>query len=138
MASIQQLAEALRSRLSEDFSEIRFSSATSIKQLAEESAALPEGSLPALLIAAGSGSFSQDALTREIQFSILLVDRFRMTQEDRQISVWQALETLLGSFAAAGTLLGDAVVLPVRFDAVKTDAEHAAFLLKLKTFHPAE
>jgi hypothetical protein len=138
MATIQQIAEALRTHLSDDFPEIRFSGATGMKQMIEETGTIPGTALPALLIAAESGNFSQDGLTRELGITILLVDRFNAAQEDRQRSAWQALETLLGSFPAAGTQLEDAVLLPVRFDAVKTDAEHAGYLLKLKALHPAQ
>ena len=135
MASIQEIAQQLKEHLIGEFPYIRLSGGTTPEQMAKELTSIPESALPALIIIADSAAYSHDGLNRELTLGIVLIDRFTANSDSRRIHAWEAMETLQNLFDVDGTVIGDTVYIPQRFDAFRADVNHAGYTFEIKAMH---
>lgn len=120
MRTLTQIADDIREHIRGSFPQIRYSTARTPEQIANEIQALSHSSLPAVVMFLEGIQFRQQNPVRTITVTLMLVDRFYAGSGDRTRSAWDHCETLYGLFPQSGLRLNGVFYLP---DCVYTSGE---------------
>lgn len=132
MRNLQEIAEDIRSLLAETFRTIRFSTAEMTPQLLSEIKAMNESRLPAVVIVFGSGQIVENARKQMLKLTLVLIDRFVAGSDERAISAWTSLQTLMNLFPADVTEMNGVFYLPVQFYNASGDPKYACFAFEVE------
>ena len=122
MRDLQSVLRTVRDHVT-GFPTVRVTAVQTQEQLLREIQAISPNSLPGVLIVYDRWSMSESGTIRDVQLTLVVVDRFRAAAEDKAFSAFAAFDRLAALFPADGTDLGGAFALPVDSAAAGLDAD---------------
>ena len=135
MTAMTTVADKLKTIVAGEFASVGFVTGDTPEQIALGKS-LPAGTRPpCVLILAGEGVCADGALTRRLQFHLVLIDQLNGSGDARAAAVWTKFDALLALFPANGTQSGDVVFFPESSRMLEcTDGRAAACLTVVAVF----
>ena len=137
MRKLDEIAGDIRTRLGTNFPTIRFSTAETSPQLINEIKAMSESRLPAVVAVLGSGEILDNARHQSLKITLVLIDRFVAGSDDKAVSAWINLQTLMDLFPADVTEINGVFYIPRQFYAASGDPKYSCFAFELEAHQGA-
>lgn len=131
MKPISQIASSLKTHLRKKFKNVGYSLAASSDSLTQGDAEPEPLPLPCVLILAEGGTFVDGSLTRNLNFSLVLLDALKDSENARALSMWDLCDDLQSLFPAGGILADDLFCVPLGFRMLTGSENRAACTLSV-------
>lgn len=132
MRKLHEIAADLKNRLGDTFPTFRFSTAENSPQLLNEIRAVSDAKLPAVIAVIGSGEIIDSARHQVLKITLVMIDRFVAGSDERALSAWEGLQTLMDLFPADVSEINGVRYIPQQFYAASGDPKYACFAFELE------
>ena len=131
MQSVSAIMDKVKARIT-GFKTVRVTAVQTQEQLLKEIGSINPDNLPAALVVYDRFAMSEASTIRDLQITVVVVDRFRAAAEDKALSAFAAFDALLDLFPPSGTDLGGAFALPLDGAAASVDPAFVCLALGLQ------
>ncbi len=129
MRKLDEIAGDLRAELIEHFQTVRVSSVQTAEQFGKELVTINPDNLPGVVIIFDGLVHNFENTIAEVNFTLVMVDRFSANNEERTLSVFRSGATLLELFPAEGRRINGVFVCPVDLVTASQSEQYAALAL---------
>ena len=124
-----QIADALAAELRKKFATVRISAVQAPEQFLQELKAINPDKLPGVIIVFDGSSVNSADGVEEYRFTLVAVDRFRTSSDERALGVLKTAAEVMTLFPSDGRYLGAVFVHPTDVTAATPDPQYSALAL---------
>ena len=129
MNNIKQIISDLQTYIGKSFETVRVSAVQNQEQFFKELKAVNPDKLPAVIIVFDNLIYQSSDAVKEMSLTLVLVDRFQASSSSKAMSLYAAVDKLLGLFPDGGLVLGETFIIPTDCAAASPDVQFAALAL---------
>ena len=129
MNDIEKNIQSIHNYLNNKFDTVRLSTVQTGEQLLQEIKAINPDKLPAVIIIFDNLLYQSSDAVKELQLSLVLIDRFRSGSDEKALSLYQISDKLLDLFPPNGVCLDNSYIIPTDMMSTAIDKQYAAFAL---------